>query len=113
MTKTHTARPVWIVLALLSAALLLSVMVGSVFIPLESLLAAIKNGLAGNPDADTFTTILFSLRLPRTILIALVGAGLASSGTAYQGLFRNPLADPYLIGVASGAGLGAEAAMSI
>ena len=113
MTKTHTARPVWIVLALLSAALLLSVMVGSVFIPLESLLAAIKNGLAGNPDADTFTTILFSLRLPRTILIALVGAGLASSGTAYQGLFRNPLADPYLIGVASGAGLGAVAAMSI
>ena len=73
MTKTHTARPVWIVLALLSAALLLSVMVGSVFIPLESLLAAIKNGLAGNPDADTFTTILFSLRLPRTPLPYLIG----------------------------------------
>jgi iron complex transport system permease protein len=46
-------------------------------------------------------------------LIALVGAALAGSGAAYQGLFRNPLADPYLIGVASGAGLGAIIAMSI
>jgi iron complex transport system permease protein len=53
------------------------------------------------------------IRLPRTVLIALVGAALAGSGAAYQGLFRNPLADPYLIGVASGAGLGAILAMSV
>src|SRR5262249_1364469 len=51
--------------------------------------------------------ILFDIRLPRVALMALTGAALASSGTAYQGVFRNPLADPYLIGVASGAGLGA------
>jgi len=56
---------------------------------------------------------VFELRLPRTILVALTGAALAGSGAAYQGLFRNPLADPYLIGVASGAGLGAVIAMSI
>ena len=67
----------------------------------------------GSGIENTAGTILFSLRLPRTILIAMVGAALAGSGTAYQGLFRNPLADPYLIGVASGAGLGAVAAMSI
>jgi len=53
------------------------------------------------------------IRLPRTVLIALVGAALAGSGATYQGLFRNPLADPYLIGVASGAGLGAIVAMSV
>jgi iron complex transport system permease protein len=47
------------------------------------------------------------------VLIALAGAALGGSGAAYQGLFRNPLADPYLIGVASGAGLGAVIAMSI
>ena len=47
------------------------------------------------------------------LLIALVGAALAGSGAAYQGLFRNPLADPFLIGVASGAGLGAILAMSV
>jgi ABC-type Fe3+-siderophore transport system permease subunit len=47
------------------------------------------------------------LRLPRVLLAALVGAGLAVSGAAYQGVFRNPLADPYLLGAAAGAGLGA------
>ncbi len=52
------------------------------------------------------------VRLPHTVLVALTGAALAGSGAAYQGLFRNPLADPYLIGVASGAGLGAVLAMS-
>jgi iron complex transport system permease protein len=57
--------------------------------------------------------IVFSLRLPHTALIALSGAALAGSGAAYQGLFRNPLADPYLIGVASGAGLGAVGAMAL
>ena len=56
---------------------------------------------------DTWDTILWQLRLPRIALAALVGGALAVSGAAYQGLFRNPLADPYLIGVASGAGLGA------
>jgi iron complex transport system permease protein len=57
--------------------------------------------------------ILLTLRLPRTILMALTGASLAGSGAAYQGLFRNPLADPYLIGAASGAGLGAVIAISL
>ncbi len=51
--------------------------------------------------------IILDVRLPRVILAALVGASLAVAGATYQGLFRNPLADPYLIGVAQGAGLGA------
>jgi len=69
--------------------------------------------LTGNSSNETFRTILLDIRLPRTVLIALVGAALAGSGATYQGLFRNPLADPYLIGVASGAGLGAIIAMSV
>ena len=56
---------------------------------------------------DTWETIMWQLRLPRVTLAAIVGVALAMSGATYQGLFRNPLADPYLIGVASGAGLGA------
>lgn len=52
-------------------------------------------------------TILWDIRAPRVLLAGIVGASLAVSGATYQGLFRNPLADPYLIGVASGAGLGA------
>jgi iron complex transport system permease protein len=58
--------------------------------------------LSGSDDA-----ILWELRLPRVILAALVGGTLAAAGAAYQGVFRNPLADPYLLGAAAGAGLGA------
>ena len=107
MTDSRTARPYWIALLALAAAMLLSVLVGSAPLSLSDLLQALRT-----PEQTTSRTILFSLRLPRTILIAMTGAALAGSGTAYQGLFRNPLADPYLIGVASGAGLGAVAAMS-
>ena len=55
----------------------------------------------------TQAAVLLELRLPRVLLAVLVGAGLAVSGAAYQGVFRNPLADPYLLGAAAGAGLGA------
>jgi len=57
--------------------------------------------------------IILNIRLPRILLAGLVGAALAVAGATYQGLFRNPLADPYLIGVASGAGLGATIAFLI
>ena len=56
--------------------------------------------------------ILWQLRAPRVVLAALVGGMLAVSGSAYQGVFRNPLADPYLLGVAAGAGLGATLAIA-
>ena len=55
----------------------------------------------------TLETIIWQIRLPRVILAGIVGAALAIAGATYQGLFRNPLADPYLIGVAQGAALGA------
>jgi iron complex transport system permease protein len=112
-----SARPFVYSLIILAAALLLSITVGSVFIPppvLANLVYAHLFGAALDPAANqTFATILFELRLPRTILVAMTGAALAGSGASYQGLFRNPLADPYLIGVASGAGLGAVIAMGI
>src|SRR5207244_5957628 len=61
----------------------------------------ISSPLNGTEDA-----ILWQLRAPRVVLGLLVGAMLASAGAAYQGVFRNPLADPYLLGAAAGAGLG-------
>jgi iron complex transport system permease protein len=102
-------NPFLIALLTLLIMLVLSMAIGSVFIPPMDVLRT----LIGTASNQTFSTILFDIRLPRTILIALVGAALAGSGATYQGLFRNPLADPYLIGVASGAGLGAILAMSI
>ncbi len=93
---------------LLAIALLLSLAIGSVFLSPQEL----WNTLFGH-GTEISTSILWKIRLPRTILIALTGAALGGSGATYQGLFRNPLADPFLIGVASGAGLGAVIAMSI
>lgn len=112
-----TARPFWISALLLIAAALTSIVVGSVFISPATLLDLVKSTLLGstsNLDPNgSFAAILFQLRVPRTVLLILVGAALAGSGSAYQGLFRNPLADPFLIGVSSGAGMGAIIAMSI
>ncbi len=102
-------RPYLLTFLLLMFALLLSVAIGSVLIAPAELWAA----LSGPGASEVVRTILWDIRLPRTALIALVGAALAGSGAAYQGWFRNPLADPYLIGVASGAGLGAVLAMSL
>ena len=101
-------RAFLISLGFLCLALLLSLAIGSVSISPWDL----WNALAGR-GAELANTILWEIRLPRTILIALVGAALGGSGAAYQGLFRNPLADPYLIGIAAGAGLGAVLAMSV
>ncbi|MDE3721609.1 iron ABC transporter permease [Nocardiopsis sp. N85] len=61
------------------------------------------------PLTERQAALLVELRLPRVIMGAVVGALLATAGAAYQGVFRNPLADPYLLGAASGAGLGATA----
>lgn len=106
-----TAHPYRLTTALLVIALVLSVLVGSVFIPPIEVWRALVG--AAPAASEAFSTILFSLRLPRTALMALVGACLAGSGTAYQGLFRNPLADPYLLGVSAGAGLGATIALTV
>lgn len=104
-------RRVLAVLALgLVAAVLLGVAVGAVWIsPATSVrLFAWKLGLASRPPVPRSTeVILFQLRLPRVLLAAIVGAALAVSGLIFQGLFRNPLADPAIIGVSSGAALGA------
>jgi len=64
-----------------------------------------------NPLSSTDDTILWQLRVPRVVLGMLVGGMLGLAGATYQGVFRNPLADPYLLGVAAGAGLGATFAI--
>lgn len=115
MNKAWQAYGIQIVVLL--AAFYMSVAVGPVTIPpgtFLSILAERFMGLSTQVDwPETFSTIVFKVRLPHAVLIVLTGAALAGSGAAYQGVFRNPLADPYLIGVASGAGLGAVVAMAI
>ena len=88
----------------------LAVAVGAVPVsPLDILgLFAWKLGLAARPDVPrSLEVIVLDLRLPRVVLAAVVGAALAASGTVFQAVFRNALADPAIIGVSSGAALGA------
>jgi iron complex transport system permease protein len=87
----------------LLAALLAGLAVGPAGIPLSALL---EDRLSPLQEA-----VLWELRAPRVLLGALVGATLATAGAAYQAVFRNPLADPYLLGAAAGAGLGATVAI--
>ncbi len=101
-------RPYLFSLLVLGMALTLSLAIGSVFLPPAQLWAALTGRGTQTSDA-----IVWAIRFPRTALIALTGMALGGSGATFQGLFRNPLADPYLIGVASGAGLGAVLAMSV
>lgn len=100
----------------LVAAGLLGVMVGPVQMGPASILRELADRLplldmtSGLSEREA--AILWELRVPRVVLGGLVGAMLAMAGAAYQGVFRNPLADPYLLGVAAGAGLGATLAVA-
>jgi iron complex transport system permease protein len=110
------AGPLVAVSAGLAGAALLAVLVGPVRLPPGPVLVELAGRL---PLVDTTSglseqeaAILWQLRLPRVVLGGLVGAMLALAGAAYQGVFRNPLADPYLLGAAAGAGLGATLAIA-
>ncbi|MEX2533993.1 MAG: iron ABC transporter permease [Trueperaceae bacterium] len=94
----------------LLAAIFLATAVGSVQLAPPEVLRGVWNGFRGRLDG-TSDVIIWQIRLPRVLLAALVGGSLALAGVAYQGIFRNPLADPYLLGVASGASLGAAVAI--
>lgn len=86
-------------LLLLGAAALLGLTVGT---------ASISPAVLWNPSSDeAAANILWNIRMPRVVLAGLVGAALAIAGAAFQGLLRNPLADPYTLGVSSGASVGA------
>ena len=124
-TKTDEATP------LQSVRLPLRWLVGSVGVLVAAVLVAMAVGPAGlSPSAiaiqlldylpgvqldgglsELESAVLWELRAPRVVLAMLVGAMLAVAGAGYQGVFRNPLADPYLLGVAAGAGLGATLAI--
>jgi len=91
---------------LLLASIVAATLIGSVHV---DLVRALQSGVASNTDR----VILFDTRLPRVLLAAIVGGALATAGVALQGLLRNPLAEPHLIGVSGGAALGAVVAVIV
>ncbi|WP_129667500.1 FecCD family ABC transporter permease [Phytoactinopolyspora endophytica] len=119
---TPELRPVrlprrWLLLALavLVVVVLLAMVTGPAGLPLKSVLVEIVNQIPGveldGGLSERDAAVLWKLRAPRIVLGMLVGGMLAIAGAGYQGVFRNPLADPYLLGVAAGAGLGATFAI--
>jgi len=120
----HTARVRWVIggaTVLLVLAALVSTATGAVAISVPKALAILGSALGLSLPASAFgldlaftaqqEAVLLSIRLPRVLMGIVVGAGLAMSGAVLQGLFRNPLADPGLVGVSSGAALGAASAI--
>ena len=109
-------RSIWRFELTLAAAFLLLVvgLLGISFGPINIGFGSILKSLFGSHSAlsEQDRSVLFDIRLPRVILAALVGSALATSGAVYQTVFRNPLADPYLLGAAAGAGLGATIAIT-
>ncbi len=116
--RARGLTPVWIcsAVAFLVFSLVVGVLVGPVHLGIGAVLesTAAKLHVPGftSPLSPTEEAILWQIRVPRVILAALVGSMLALAGATYQGVFRNPLADPYLLGVAAGAGLGATIAIA-
>ncbi|MBN1360548.1 MAG: iron ABC transporter permease [Sedimentisphaerales bacterium] len=89
-------------LLVLIVVMLACALVGTEHVSLRAALTAGNDPGAPNPDYE----ILLRVRVPRIVLAAIVGAALAASGVTFQALLRNPLADPYILGISSGAGLG-------
>ena len=111
--KPNRRRVVWALLGLLLvAAAIIGVGVGPVPVPPGETLDALIRLLAGQPESSPADAIV-RIRLPRIALSAVVGAGLAASGAALQGLFRNAMADPYLLGISAGGALGATLAIAL
>ena len=104
-----------VVVVFLFVALVVGIAVGPTYIGLGGILRSALSYVPGLHVHDTLDTqshgIVWQIRAPRVALAALVGGMLAIAGGSYQGVFRNPLADPYLLGVAGGAGLGATLAI--
>ncbi|MBO0961854.1 iron ABC transporter permease [Neobacillus sp. MM2021_6] len=92
-------------------SILLGISIGTVSVPMGTIIHIMMAKLFGLPSLDVIdsmqTSIVLNIRLPRVLLAGLVGAALAIAGAAFQGLLRNPLADPYTLGVSSGASVGA------
>src|SRR5688500_185839 len=107
-------KPLVVPLAVLSALLLVvalfSLGVGAVPIA-PTRIVQILSRSSDSAASVSESTIVWQLRLPRMLLACFIGAGLGTAGAGYQGLFRNPLADPFVIGASSGAALGATAAI--
>ena len=107
LTPKKLAIRTTLAIGVLAAAMIVCSLIGTEHVSLKAVLTGPGQGTAVNPDYEIFVRV----RIPRILLAAIVGGALACSGVVFQGLLRNPLADPYILGISSGAGLGAMIAV--
>ncbi len=102
-----------ILFILLIAIFLWSFTIGRFAVSIPELLTVFSRKMLGFPAtwSDTLETVLFNIRIPRIIVALIIGAALSASGAAYQGLFRNPMVSPDILGASAGAGFGASMAI--
>lgn len=106
--KTKVRKAVFTLLMLLIVVILFSVLFGAVSIAPREVVYSLLNRFLGFFTKDvTIDTIIWDIRLPRIVLAAMVGLMLSTAGVMMQGILRNPLADPYILGVSAGGALGA------
>jgi len=110
LTAGHAVRVILLLSFLLVVVSLVGISVGSVDVPFGRIMDMLAGG---GFHSDAERTILLSIRLPRVLLAIVVGAGLSVAGVVFQALLRNPLAEPYILGVSSGGTVGAIAALSL
>ncbi|MGR3764580.1 FecCD family ABC transporter permease [Rossellomorea sp. NS-SX7] len=113
--QRYLQNRIWIIyllaFSILILSLLIGISIGTVKVPIIDILKIISAEMFGTGSVETVdpmhSNIVFSIRLPRVLLALLVGSSLAIAGASFQGLLRNPLADPYTLGMSSGASVGA------
>ena len=106
VTRSLAAIPLLLIAAIV-ALVIFAAVTGPYDASLTQLQSSIGRYLSGAPASTPLDTVLFSVRLPRIFAALITGAALAAAGAVYQGLFRNPLVSPDILGVSAGAGLGA------
>ena len=107
--KSNLAFIIGIISILFVLIFLVSLSLGSTYIPINEIIKALLN--RGSEDLSTYSIIINRIRLPRILLSFLVGAGLSVAGVIFQGIIRNPMVDPYIVGISSGAGTGVTLAI--
>jgi iron complex transport system permease protein len=115
LVRRRRISVILLLLAILVVCVVVAAAVGTVYVPFGDVVKMCWNKLSPFNLTPTWRsvdeTIILQVRLPRVIGAALVGAALATAGVLFQGLLRNPMADPYIIGTSAGAALGATVAM--
>ncbi len=109
--KEKSRKPAWwlwvLGFAILFGTFIFSLFMGRFTISPSEVFSVLIHSLFQEPSKEIQTSVILNIRLPRTLLAMLVGAGLAVSGAAFQGLFQNPLVSPDVLGVSAGSALGA------